>query len=467
MTSSNLSKNWQLSAYELQRLPHKLVTDDTEVIVGEESYVPDFTCPICLGLFRKTVATDCLHRFCEECITTSLRRCNKECPTCRRKLVSKRSLRRDYRMDAMIAALLPNYDEDGASSAERATASQGGQLREGVKRGVPKQACEQSIVKDSDVGQKHCVKKARCETMSTAIGNDLAPTTANTGCVEVKANVPKVSPLTSPTAQRRCLYVFQQPRQVGRASQAFAAGADGVARKGSDYGLTSRRAEGPQEPNTGARRVDAKVLGEGVRPLPPPSVAFAGIARRSASNALSAASPAQVDHDATDTSEEASRVTSAQRSEPTQSKDYCADTGQTPGDARSKSAADADAMPTAAADCESSSTALAPRRMRDYVITMMLKPHLPTFLENAESPTLRLRMTAQITMQDVASHLRRRLSPDSVNRNDQRLPMYRIYAANESGEVVLLPATITAEDAVKRMIKEGARLELYYGLHKP
>ncbi|XP_049513918.1 E3 ubiquitin-protein ligase RING1-like [Dermacentor silvarum] len=466
MTSSNLSKNWQLSAYELQRLPHKLVTDDTEVIVGDESYVPDFTCPICLGLFRKTVATDCLHRFCEECITTSLRRCKKECPTCRRKLVSKRSLRRDYRMDAMIAALLPNYDEDGASSAERATASQGGQLREGVKRGVPKQACEQSIVKDSDVGQKHCVKKARCETISTAIGNDLAPTTANTGCVEVKANVPKVSALTSPTAQRRYLYVFQQPRQVGRVSQAFAAGADGVARKGSDYRLTSRLPEGSQEPNAGARRVDARVLGEGVRPLPPPpSVAFAGIARRSASNAVSAASPAQVDHDATDTSEEASRVTSAQRSELIQSENFHADTGETSEDARGKSATDAAAMPTAAANRESSSTAFAPRRIRDYVMT--LKPHLDTFLVNAESPMLRLRMTAQITMEDVAAHLRRRLSPDSVNRNDQRLPMYRIYAANESGEVVVLPDTMTVQDAVKRMIKDGARLELYYAQQKP
>ncbi|KAH7975156.1 hypothetical protein HPB49_024557 [Dermacentor silvarum] len=283
MTSSNLSKNWQLSAYELQRLPHKLVTDDTEENCGD-----GLPSPLLRGVHHHIAA-----------------QVQKECPTCRRKLVSKRSLRRDYRMDAMIAALLPNYDEDGASSAERATASQGGQLREGVKRGVPKQAC-----------------------------------------------------------------------------------ADGVARKGSDYRLTSRLPEGSQEPNAGARRVDARVLGEGVRPLPPPpSVAFAGIARRSASNAVSAASPAQVDHDATDTSEEASRVTSAQRSELIQSENFHADTGETSEDARGKSATDAAAMPTAAANRESSSTAFAPRRIRDYVMT--LKPHLDTFLVNAESPMLR------------------------------------------------------------------------------
>ncbi|KAH7979054.1 hypothetical protein HPB49_007939 [Dermacentor silvarum] len=462
MTSSKSSENWQLSAYELQRLPHELVTDDTEVIVREERYVPDFTCPICFGVFRKTVATTgCLHRFCEECITTSLRKCNKECPTCRRKLVSKRSLRRDYRMDAMIAALLPNHDEDGASPAERATASQGAQLRGGEKRGVPKQACEKNIVKD--VRPKRCVKKTRGEPISTAIGNDLAPT--NAGCVEVKANVPQVSAPTSPTAQRRFLYVFQEPWQGGRVSQAFAA--DGVARKGSDYGLTSRRAEGPQEPNAGARRVDAEILGEGARPLPPPSVAFAGVARRSASNAVSAASPAQVDQDVTDTSEEASRTTSAERSEPTQSKDFCADIGQTSEDARGKSAADAMPAAAAASDRESSSTAHAPRPICDYPITMIVKPHLDMFLENAESPTLRLSMTAHVTIECIAAYLRSRLSPDSVSRNDQRLPMYRIYAANERGEVVVLPATMTAEDAVKRITKDGARLELYYALDKP
>ena len=32
-------------------------------------------------------------RFCHECITTALRAGNKECPTCRKKLVSRRSLR--------------------------------------------------------------------------------------------------------------------------------------------------------------------------------------------------------------------------------------------------------------------------------------------------------------------------------------------------------------------------------------
>lgn len=39
------------------------------------------TCPVCLDLFRDTVAvTACLHRFCQKCFEASLRRGNRECP---------------------------------------------------------------------------------------------------------------------------------------------------------------------------------------------------------------------------------------------------------------------------------------------------------------------------------------------------------------------------------------------------
>ncbi|TKR62446.1 hypothetical protein L596_026404 [Steinernema carpocapsae] len=51
---------------------------------------------------------DCLHRFCSECITTALLRGNKECPTCRKKLVSKRGLRPDKNFDALIAKIWPD-----------------------------------------------------------------------------------------------------------------------------------------------------------------------------------------------------------------------------------------------------------------------------------------------------------------------------------------------------------------------
>lgn len=53
--------------------------------------------------FMLCALQECLHRFCSECITTALMRGNKECPTCRKKIVSKRSLRPDPNFDALIS----------------------------------------------------------------------------------------------------------------------------------------------------------------------------------------------------------------------------------------------------------------------------------------------------------------------------------------------------------------------------
>jgi len=42
---------------------------------------------------------------------TALRLGNKECPICRKKLVSKRSLRLDPNFDLIISKIYPNCDE--------------------------------------------------------------------------------------------------------------------------------------------------------------------------------------------------------------------------------------------------------------------------------------------------------------------------------------------------------------------
>ncbi|XP_022168175.1 E3 ubiquitin-protein ligase RING1-like isoform X2 [Myzus persicae] len=69
-------------------------------------------CPICLDMLKKTMTTkECLHRFCSDCIVTALRSGNKECPTCRKKLVSKRSLRPDPNFDLLISKIYPSRDE--------------------------------------------------------------------------------------------------------------------------------------------------------------------------------------------------------------------------------------------------------------------------------------------------------------------------------------------------------------------
>ncbi|CAH8358113.1 unnamed protein product [Eruca vesicaria subsp. sativa] len=71
----------------------------------------DVQCPICLGIIKKTrTVMECLHRFCRECIDKSMRLGNKECPACRKRCASRRSLRDDPTFDALIAALFTNID---------------------------------------------------------------------------------------------------------------------------------------------------------------------------------------------------------------------------------------------------------------------------------------------------------------------------------------------------------------------
>ncbi|KAL1452525.1 hypothetical protein WDU94_006748 [Cyamophila willieti] len=115
MTSTEQSgstKSWELSMYELNRTPQEAITDNTEIAVSPRSLHSELMCPICLDMLKKTMTTkECLHRFCSDCIITALRSGNKECPTCRKKLVSKRSLRADPNFDLLISKIYPSRDE--------------------------------------------------------------------------------------------------------------------------------------------------------------------------------------------------------------------------------------------------------------------------------------------------------------------------------------------------------------------
>jgi hypothetical protein len=112
--SSNIfSKTWELNMYEFNRMPHEIIYDDTaEIAVSPKVLQNELMCPICLDILKSTMTTkECLHRFCHDCIITALRAGNKECPTCRKKLVSKRSLRPDPNFDSIIAKIYPNREE--------------------------------------------------------------------------------------------------------------------------------------------------------------------------------------------------------------------------------------------------------------------------------------------------------------------------------------------------------------------
>lgn len=111
-TEPSQNKTWELSLYELHRTPQEVITDATEIAVSPRSLHSELMCPICLDMLKKTMTTkECLHRFCSDCIITALRSGNKECPTCRKKLVSKRSLRPDPNFDLLISKIYPSRDE--------------------------------------------------------------------------------------------------------------------------------------------------------------------------------------------------------------------------------------------------------------------------------------------------------------------------------------------------------------------
>ena len=63
---------------------------------GAETVDRYLSCPVCLSLLRNPTATECLHRFCEECIQMCLRMGKNECPSCRFPIKTKRSLRPDH-----------------------------------------------------------------------------------------------------------------------------------------------------------------------------------------------------------------------------------------------------------------------------------------------------------------------------------------------------------------------------------
>ena len=62
-----------------------------------------FECPVCLELLQDVhVIPECMHRFCQSCITKSLDKCGRECPSCRCRIVGKRGLRKDVVMEGIL-----------------------------------------------------------------------------------------------------------------------------------------------------------------------------------------------------------------------------------------------------------------------------------------------------------------------------------------------------------------------------
>eukprot|EP00731_Ephydatia_muelleri_P024958 Em0017g41a len=105
-----VAMNLDLSLYELHRKPHETIMDSTTIAVSPRALHSELMCPICLDLMKNTQTTkECLHRFCQDLYYHGTKK--RECPTCRKKLVSKRSLRADPNFDRLIEKIYPNRNE--------------------------------------------------------------------------------------------------------------------------------------------------------------------------------------------------------------------------------------------------------------------------------------------------------------------------------------------------------------------
>ncbi|CAD5233957.1 unnamed protein product [Bursaphelenchus xylophilus] len=156
----------ELNDYDRQRKPHPAITDNTMVKLGSRTLSTEITCPICLDLFTSTMGTkECLHRFCSECISTALLRNNRECPTCRKKIVSKRSLRPDENMDILINNLWPErrlYDEMQSAALQHYQAETSvAALQKSIEIGIKAQAKNrrQRVVGSYDYEKKKCKRR--------------------------------------------------------------------------------------------------------------------------------------------------------------------------------------------------------------------------------------------------------------------------------------------------------------------
>lgn len=94
--------------------------EGASISVDVAALLPELRCPICMGILRNTYTVmECLHRFCKVCIEKVLRSETKHiCPSCRRPLGHRRSLRKDANYDALVALLAPEEGERGNEDSE-------------------------------------------------------------------------------------------------------------------------------------------------------------------------------------------------------------------------------------------------------------------------------------------------------------------------------------------------------------
>lgn len=403
---------WELNAYERQRTPHEIVAGDAVLPLREESFYRDLRCPICFDLLRNTVTpTDCLHRFCEECITTALRKCNKECPICRTKVTSRRSLRRDHRIDNLIAMLAPNVaqEEYERQSNNVLIDSVTSRPRHDFEHGAEKQACKPTIVRLTTVDRTEDGRDIG-GSLTPASLNGTASVTDDADCQEVEVDVVTISPWTSPQLSS----TNEQPYQE-RSESEEDTDADSVARAGPSGCLSLRSSDSPTDDSSVVSADDVETDRSDEDPLLEPAIAVAG----------AGCSGLQEDITEDDSSSTSAGVP---------------DIG--------KFLLFRDAL----------------LRNCCILVAMTLKPHPSMTAEDPGYPTFYISVPGRASIQHLSMYLRRRLSPDSIEQQEQRCPVYCTYVRSLTGDLVQLSEEMSVMDAIGALRKPGELPEVFYAL---
>ena len=81
----------------------KQKSTSTENASQRDNINKKYDCPICSEILEDPyLIPKCCHRFCCVCIHKYIQAGNKECPTCRQQIISKRDLKRDDQMDKLL-----------------------------------------------------------------------------------------------------------------------------------------------------------------------------------------------------------------------------------------------------------------------------------------------------------------------------------------------------------------------------
>lgn len=409
------NRTWELSLYEMNRTPQDVITDSTEIAVSPRSLHSELMCPICLDMLKNTMTTkECLHRFCQECIITALRSGNKECPTCRKKLVSKRSLRADPNFDMLIAKIYPSRDEYEAHQ-ERVLAKLNRQHSQALAHSIEEGMRMQALNRNQRV-RKHGGDENN--------GSSGPATPAATACVSMPS-----SGATSNSGGGHQVASTATPTMPTSFSGAAAPTASSTVQQQQLQQQTQ-----PQQQQQLQQQQQQQQLQ--LQQQPPPR---------------QTPTPGSCS-DATNQSSTSSMGSSQPRKRPkTQQAATCSnDTESAGGETEETDAEDGDAA-------------------LNSEIELVFKPQPQMMLEDSSAQVRYIKTTANATVDHLSKYLAMRLALDKFEQDasaPRSVGPFTIYIAVTPGQFTPLPGNMTLDQVNEKYWKVNKPLEMYYAHRK-